>query len=193
MYDDTTRRRHRHRWCCSFTTPPLSPDTHVTTPKKTDLPSNSPLSHPQKLPLSRWILSPGRVSPISDAPLKKKTPAPLPTPPKSPISVRNFEGNCGIYDVRLNLKGRNGGESLVLELSSEVLAGNSTVFSGLIADHRKSSYGGLCRIEVPDVGNLGLFRETIELMFEDDLLRKLLKIGVFRAIDILEVLYYYYS
>ena len=47
----------------------------------------------------------------------------------------------------------------------------------------------MCRIEVPEVDNLGVFRETIELMFEneDGVTKRLLNIGVFRSIDILEV------
>lgn len=93
----------------------------------------------------------------------------------------------GVYDTRLNLKGRNGG-SLVLELSSEVLAANSAVFADLIADYRKT-VSGLCRVEVPDVDNLNVFRETVELMFEEDIQKKLVKIGVFRVIDILEVFF----
>lgn len=93
----------------------------------------------------------------------------------------------GIFDVRLNLKGKNGGGSLVLELSSQVLTANTLVFADLIADFRKKSKG-LCRIEVPDVDNLGIFRETIELMFEEDIPKRLLKIGVYRTIDVLEVI-----
>ena len=45
----------------------------------------------------------------------------------------------------------------------------------------------MCRIEVPKVENLGFFRETIELMFEEDIAKRLIKIGVYIAIDILEV------
>lgn len=88
--------------------------------------------------------------------------------------------------MRLSLEGRNG-ESLILELDSEILATNSSIFSDLIADYRTNLSGELCRIEVPDVENLNVFRETIELMFEVDIQKKLLKIGVLRAIDILEV------
>ncbi|KAH6791402.1 PRLI-interacting factor [Perilla frutescens var. frutescens] len=197
------RRRH---WCCSFTTPPLSPEnpglshssslrSHSSScGKKTQLPfSNSPQS--QKPPLARRILSPGRVSPISEHPVAtqatpKNRPVPeLPPPPPPPPADSGIKvasrGNVGIYDTRLNLKGKNGG-SLVLELSSEVLAANSAVFADLIKDYRKN-LSGLCRVEVPDVENLIMFRETIELMFEEDIHKKLIKIGVFRAIDILEV------
>lgn len=154
--------------------------------------SNSPQS--QKPPLARRILSPGRVSPISDHPIVTqptpknhpvpKMPLPPPPPPAESGTGVTDEGNLGIYDTRLNLKGKNGG-SLVLELSSDVLAANSAVFADLIADHRKN-LRGLCRVEVPDVENLIVFRETVELMFEDDIQKKLIKIGVFRAIDVLE-------
>lgn len=81
---------------------------------------------------------------------------------------------------------------MVLEVNSEVLCANSEVFAGLIEDYKKGSSSGsnkMCRIEVPEVDNLGVFRETIELMFEneDGVTKRLLNIGVFRSIDILEV------
>lgn len=148
----------------------------------------------------RRILSPGRVSPIDsvDETLNPTGPVNFPEIPKSPIPVDceqqaggrggiRDDGSLGIFDVRLNLKGKNG-SGLVLELSSEVLSTNSSVFADLIADYRKNSRG-LCRIEVPDVENLGVFRDTIELMFEDDIPRKLLRIGAYRAIDVLEVIF----
>ncbi|RID52938.1 hypothetical protein BRARA_G00368, partial [Brassica rapa] len=62
------------------------------------------------------------------------------------------------------LNGRNGGV-LVLELSSEVLSANSDVFAGLIAE---KSPGLTCRMEISDVENLGVFKETVELMFEEE-------------------------
>lgn len=95
----------------------------------------------------------------------------------------------GVFDVRLNLKGKNGG-SVVLELNSEVLVANSSVFADLIANYRAGSSGSVanfCRIEVPEVENLNVFQMTIELMFEEDVVKRLIKIGVYRAIDILEV------
>lgn len=101
-----------------------------------------------------------------------------------------FDG--GLFDVRLSLKEKNGGGFLVLELDSTILAENSPVFAALIVDCRKVSRGNggsgrICRIEVPEIENLGVFRETIELMFEEDITKKLIKIGAYRAIDILEV------
>jgi hypothetical protein len=109
-----------------------------------------------------------------------------------------LDSGRGVFDVRLKLRGKNGG-GLVLELNSEVLIANSEVFAGLICEYRKNlgskcdgDGGGnlsrkMCRIEVPDVENLGIFRETIELMFEEDIAKRLLKVGAYRAIDILEV------
>lgn len=85
---------------------------------------------------------------------------------------------------------------MVLELNSEIVCTNSELFAGLVAQYKKGvsgpgGVGGLsssvCRIEIPDVENLGIFRETVELMFEEDIAKRLLKIGVYRCIDILEV------
>uniref|UniRef100_A0A803PJ84 At3g05675-like ankyrin-like domain-containing protein n=1 Tax=Cannabis sativa TaxID=3483 RepID=A0A803PJ84_CANSA len=101
--------------------------------------------------------------------------------------------SSNVFDVRLNLRGKKGG-FLVLELNSGVLCANSEVFAGLIDDYKKGmvsnsspSESKICRIEVPDVENLAMFRETVELMFEDDITKRLLRIGVYRAIDVLEV------
>ncbi|KAL7230322.1 hypothetical protein ACSBR2_008757 [Camellia fascicularis] len=159
----------------------------------------------------RRILSPGRVSPIdSDHPTVDSLPeivvpianvqsrsvmSPMPEGSSgsgsgsADNSVKEEDGSFGIFDVRLNLKGKSGG-SLVLELNSEVLSASSSVFADLIADYRKGVTGSaanLCRIEVPEVENLNVFRVTIELMFDDDIPKRLLKIGVYRSIDILEV------
>ncbi|KAL3524614.1 hypothetical protein ACH5RR_012986 [Cinchona calisaya] len=189
-----------------------NPPTH----KKTEIPPksshnsfpNSPQSNVSSTPSSsklgfRRILSPGRVSPI-DEPTSLPPPLPPPPPsgittisstetPKSPLRDDGGAGaeqdtTLGNLDLRLNLKGRNGGGSLILELSSAVLAANSAMFARLIADYwRDSNSNGLYRIEVLDVDNLALFRETIELMFDEDIPKKLLKIGAYHAIDILEV------
>ncbi|XP_010530603.1 PREDICTED: BTB/POZ domain-containing protein At2g13690 [Tarenaya hassleriana] len=124
------------------------------------------------------------------------SPGPLPNSGAAPdCGSEKVDG----FDARLCLKGRNG-ELLILELSSEILAANSEVFAALIAESKKgpssssspSSFSGFkntCRIEVSDMVNLGVFRETIELMFENDdcIVKKLMKMGVYRAIDVLEV------
>nr|GMD58439.1 BTB/POZ domain-containing protein At2g13690 [Ipomoea batatas] len=192
--------------------PPHSPDNPTTSAAfshKTKSPSSisnsfpaSPLSHKPSTNgvvtrTTRRILSPGRVSPIDETlapnpPLHLHSAAEIPASP-SPLrregsnasAVTEECGAEGIFDARLSLKGSNGGV-LVLELSAEALAANSLVFAGLIADYRRKCRG-LCRIEVPDVDNLGVFRETIELMFEEDIPRALLRMGVCRAIDVLEV------
>lgn len=127
---------------------------------------------------------------------EKVVPTAAPPEPEEGSPLRRSSSSCssnggGLFDVRLNLKGKNGG-CLVLELNSEVLSANSTVFADLILDCRKGLSGSaaaskICRIEVPDVDNLGVFRETIELMFEEDITKRLLKSGVYRSIDILEV------
>ncbi|ESQ51130.1 hypothetical protein EUTSA_v10022633mg [Eutrema salsugineum] len=151
----------------------------------------------------RRILSPGRVSPIDSDPtintiqesthdedvVTDSAPKLLSESFRAPkIEATVTDSGLG-YDARLSLKGRNGGV-MVLELRSEVLAANSDVFAALIAE--KSSSLGLkntCRMEVSDVENLGVFRETVELMFEENngIIKKFMKMGVYRAIDVLEV------
>ncbi|KAF8377108.1 hypothetical protein HHK36_030481 [Tetracentron sinense] len=165
----------------------------------------------------RRILSPGRVSPIdSDISVDhvqeivgvpspvgdvcaqlgsetfQATPENFPTPERSSPSnsalntAMRDEGCSGVFDARLSLKAKNG-DCLVLQLDSKVLSANSSIFADLISDFRKGSGGNHCRIEVPDVENFAVFRETIELMFEEDITRRLMKMGVSRSIDILEV------
>lgn len=155
------------------------------------------------------ILSPGRVSPIDSDPTvdyslqESRVSVSLPSPIADANSqsrserlqelrpAKEEEGarEATNFDVRLNLRGKSG-STLVLELNSEVLSANSEVFEGLIGNYRKSRSGSgssLCRIEVPEVEKLNVFRETIELMFEEDITKRLLKIGAYRCIDILEV------
>ncbi|GMP44727.1 hypothetical protein CsSME_00013529 [Camellia sinensis var. sinensis] len=106
-------------------------------------------------------------------------------------SVKEEDDSFGIFDVRLNLKGKSRG-SLVLELNLEALSTSRSVFMDLIIDCRKSVTGSaanLCRIEVPEVENLNLFRDAIKLIFDDDIPKRLLKIGVYRSIDILEIIW----
>lgn len=155
----------------------------------------------------RRILSPGRVSPIDSDPtvhsVQEDTPVAVESstprsksqsfraPPAGSPSSSGCAEKEGVFDVRLNLRGKKGG-CLVLELNSEVLSASSDVFGALIEEYKRNLSGSssgakMCRIEVPEVENLGVFRETIELMFEDDIPRRLLKIGVYRCIDILEV------
>lgn len=171
----------------------------------------------------RRILSPGRVSPIDSDPTAElgreigQTQFPvadLAVPRSRSASFRaplessfsnlsgqdpgSGSGDGDLYDVRLNLKGKNGG-CLVLEMNSAVLSANSAVFAGLIEEFNNNNNnnvkrsGGflekrnVCRIEVPEVENLGVFRQTIELMFEENITSKLMKIGAYRSIDVLEV------
>ncbi|XP_048334747.2 BTB/POZ domain-containing protein At2g13690 isoform X2 [Ziziphus jujuba] len=177
---------------------------------------NSPLSSKSGLGLGRIdprrILSPGRVSPIDSDPtvgtVQEMESHPSPAVDSAaelrsqsfrepderfggePEGLSGSEGN--MFDVRLNLRGKRGG-GLVLELNSEVLCMNSELFAGLIEEYRKGSVSSgscgsrMCRIEVPEVENLAVFRETIELMFEDDITKRLLNIGVYRTINVLEV------
>lgn len=203
MHDSTRQKPHHHAcreplsrrrrsWCCSFTVPTRSPENPKLTPQK---PINSfPVS--PKPSLKNRILSPGRVSPVDSVVQETAVPITTECLPPEPENGSVFtnggereERGLGIFDVRLNLMGKNGG-SVVLELNSEVLSANSSVFADLIAHYRTSSSGSVanfCRIEVPEVENLNVFQMTIELMFEEDVIKRLIKIGVYRSIDILEV------
>lgn len=155
----------------------------------------------------RRILSPGRVSPIDSDPTERSIQVEIPAavdpstprskcpsfraPPPNSSSSSGGAENEAVFDVRLNLRGKNG-KCLVLELNSEVLSASSELFAALIEEYKRNLSGSpwgvkMCRIEVPEVENLGVFRETIELMFEDDIPKRLLKIGAYRCIDILEV------
>ncbi|KAG4150872.1 hypothetical protein ERO13_D04G022700v2 [Gossypium hirsutum] len=198
---------------CKTKLGPQKPDSLSKLTTSISVP-NSPQSSKSELSLvgrmdPRRILSPGRVSPIDhtdsleeDRHSSHATPsaaavdslprsrsqsfrAKIESPDtQSSLDPSRVEGEIGgPYDVRLNLKRKNGGV-MVLELSSSVLASNSEVFAGLIAG---SAGKKMYRIEVPEVENLRVFKETIELMFEEDIAKRLVKIGVNRAIDILEV------
>nr|TKR79232.1 PRLI-interacting factor family protein [Populus alba] len=132
------------------------------------------------------MLSPGRVSPIDSDPTADTTRDIIPDPsPQVDLSSKSRSES---------FRGRS-------ERSrSRILGQIRKFFAGLIFEYRKklgskcnsNEDGGnlsrkICRIEVPDVENLGIFRDTIELMFEEDIAKRLLKIGAYRAIDILEV------
>ncbi|WCJ31569.1 BTB/POZ domain-containing protein At2g13690 [Euphorbia peplus] len=187
----------KFRWCCSLNGhghPPPSPENpvviiHKKSESLVKIISNSPLTSKS---IARRILSPGRVSPMESDPI----PIPI-QETATPVSKSRSESL--IFDVRLNLRGKKGG-GLVLETSSEVLFANSEIFAGLILEYRKGLGLGLglpssssslkvCRIEVPDVDNLGAFRDTIDLMFEPHthISKTLVKLGVYRSILILEV------
>ncbi|XP_051127344.1 BTB/POZ domain-containing protein At2g13690-like [Andrographis paniculata] len=207
MMGSKQRRRRRRWWCCSLAAPPdngalshansLRSQT-ASCDKKSEIASPK-AEHHQKLPRTRGILSPGRVSPISDQPVIAINSLLPPPPfqsgeqPESPPAEGDSESSVeeesssAVFDVRLNLVGKNG-KKLILEVNSEVLTANSGVFANLIAYHRRSSgAGGVCAIDVPEVENLGVFSETIKLMFEDDDPKQLLKTGVPGAINMLEV------
>ncbi|KAK9096335.1 hypothetical protein Sjap_021832 [Stephania japonica] len=186
----------RRALCCSFGISPKSPEIPPKTPQKSVPNSPSNIKRVSRID-PRRILSPGRVSPIdSDTHFGPSTAAEASlTEPEMVVMMEELKEeeeikNCnGVYDVRLSLKGKNG-ECVVLEMDSEVLVENSCVFAKLVSDCRESSSGcsaDLCRIEVPDVEKLSVYVETIELMFEGDPMRRLVKIGVSRAIDVLQV------
>ncbi|KAF2292073.1 hypothetical protein GH714_007441 [Hevea brasiliensis] len=186
-------------WCCSLSGHPPSPENPVIIAKALHKKHDS-FSKPasNSLPGSPLNSKSGLNFVVVDSALKSRSESFRGKNEGSLLhSGSGWEQYEGLFDVRLNLRGKKGG-ALVLETSSEVLIANSEVFAGLISEYRQglgstsdrkgNNYSlKMCRIEVPDVENLGVFRDTIELMFEDNITKRLLKIGVYRAIDILEV------
>lgn len=84
--------------------------------------------------------------------------------------------------VRLDVRGVDGGR-LLLELDSGVLRRHSAVLA-----EKMGKDDGV--VEVPEVRDLGLFKETLELMYENDVvdvLKRLRKVGTARSIGILQV------
>ncbi|KAM3279947.1 hypothetical protein ACQJBY_046993 [Aegilops geniculata] len=153
----------------------------------------------------RRILSPGRVSPID--PDAHHAPIPTPTltdphpqpqhhsphpeqhPPMAPfVAVREEEeeGQGDGLDLRLCLRGRDGGSGCVMDLDSAVLCGSSAFFAAMAPDANAGGAGAR-RIEVDGVDNVTAFRDAVELMFQADAPRWLARAGVSQAIAVLEV------
>lgn len=96
------------------------------------------------------------------------------------------EGPAEGLDLRLCLRGRDGGGCVVvMELDSAVLCQSSAFFAAMAP--ASGAGGGGKRIEVDGVENVAAFRDAVELMFEADPLRWLARAGVSRAIGVLEV------
>ncbi|KAG9457282.1 hypothetical protein H6P81_001790 [Aristolochia fimbriata] len=154
----------------------------------------------------RRILSPGRVSPIDSEPpmdplpgisadvsqelepeaapkFKSVLPAKSVSCSASSLVVQVEVNSKDSLDVRLDLRSKNG-KRLVLELDSQVLRRNSSHFAAKFGETRSTP---IYSIEVVDVVDLDVFRLTIELMYEKDIVRKLMELGVTRSIGILEV------
>ncbi|RVW33459.1 BTB/POZ domain-containing protein [Vitis vinifera] len=141
----------------------------------------------------RRILSPGRVSPIDSDPSGDLVHDILVDPsPVRDTGVRSASFRAPLENFRAPPEGSASPGSCNVVKEGENGAGFLiSVFADLISDYRKGCSGPaakLCRIEVPEVEHLGVFRETIELMFEEDITKRLLKAGVYRSIDILEVM-----
>lgn len=183
--------------------PPKNPKTSLSSVPN----SPSPISNPiLGSVIGRIRNSPGRVSPINETsidplpevllgsdPESAPPPVPAPLPQRSLMSgerssaVTAGSGCERSFDLRLDLKWKDG-RVLQLDMDSEVLRSKSFLFAEKIAEaRRRSERGGCCSIEVEDVGNLEAFTETITLMYEEDPSKRLVKIGVSLAIDILEV------
>ncbi|MQM12874.1 hypothetical protein Taro_045791 [Colocasia esculenta] len=105
------------------------------------------------------------------------------------VGVCQVRGKERSMDLRLSLKGKDG-KCLVLELDSEVLCRDSKFFAAMVSDARRkaSNAAAECRkIEVAEIEDLSVFRDTIQLMYEKDIMKCLVKAGVHCSIDILEV------
>lgn len=140
----------------------------------------------------RRILSPGRVSPIdpdADPPLPTLPPPQQPAPFVAVREEEEGEREVEGLDLRLCLRGRDGGCAVVMELDSAVLCQSSAFFAAMAPASAAAGGGGAGgkRIEVDGVENVAAFRDAVELMFEADPLRWLARAGVSRAIGVLEV------
>ncbi|MQL76519.1 hypothetical protein Taro_008925 [Colocasia esculenta] len=127
-----------------------------------------------------------------DAPPKEKAPESrhLPSSSSQGVGGARFKERSedSSMDLRLSVKGKDG-KCLVFELDSEVLCQNSTFFAAMVLDaHRRASDASVeCQgIEVAEIEDLPVFKDTIELMYAKDAMRWLAKAGVPRSIDILE-------
>lgn len=84
-------------------------------------------------------------------------------------------------DLKMRVRGRDGKE-MVMEMESRVLIENSLHFKEIVVRKKEGEV-----LEVDDVEDLIVFKETIEMMYEVDLLEWLMKAGVSKSIDVLEV------
>ncbi|CAL9177414.1 unnamed protein product [Musa hybrid cultivar] len=161
----------------------------------------------------RRILSPGRVSPIdSDAPLgplpeisdsvsiasvvaESEPERPDPVSKDRSLASENPDAeNRGCFgesgsELKLSLKGKDG-RCLVLELEPGILSESSELLAAMLSKSARQvpdASGDSCKIELSGLENVDVFKETIELMYAKDAARWLIKGGVSRAIDILEV------
>lgn len=87
------------------------------------------------------------------------------------------------------MSGMDGGR-LVMEMDSRVLCANSSYFAGMVLRSRlkvADVVRDCWEIKVEGVENLEVFREMIEMMYDRDEMKWLMRAGVERAIDVLEV------
>ena len=132
------------------------------------------------------MLSPGRISPIDsistvDPPPKIEIPTPL-FPESTPSGL---QPSSRVLTVAL--KGKNG-KHLEIELDAGVLCRSSKFFAAMVAEDRQKSFEKSTRIEIADIEDLGAFKEALEMMMsEKDAMNYLIRVGVSRSIDILEV------
>lgn len=92
-------------------------------------------------------------------------------------------------ELKLSLKGKDG-RCLVLELEPGILSESSALLAAILSKSGRQvpdASGDSCKIEFSGLENVDVFKETIELMYAKDAARWLIKGGVSRAIDILEV------
>ena len=212
MTDPVNQRRNRlpnnqrisRNWCCAFGIASQSPDNRSFSasrdPCKPPKSVNSSSIHRSPSPSSRIslglidprrILSPGRVSPMnSDAVFSQK-----PVPERAKLASETLPRASPLtyeprsVDLRLVLKGRDG-NTVVLDLDSDVLCRNSIYFGGMVLEARRKAVEEqmkVPKIEITEIENLLAFKDTVELMFEKDASRWLMNAGVLRSINVLEV------
>ncbi|CAA7405300.1 unnamed protein product [Spirodela intermedia] len=114
---------------------------------------------------------------------------PQPSPSAAELGASAVCSEERSTDLRLVLKGKDR-SYLVLDLDSDVLCRSSTYFAAMVLEARRKpadDSGESPKIVVAEIEHLPVFKDTIELMYEKDAVRWLMKAGVLRSIDILEV------
>lgn len=120
----------------------------------------------------------------------KHTHMPVSSIQDSAISVFNSEtqfNDPSSCDLKLTLKNKKG-FSITINGHSQILAAHSRFFAGKLAESMANEQCQLPHlIEITDCEDIEIYLETLQLMYFDDMKRKLVKKNVHRVLGILKV------